>query len=736
MTLVTKRDNCLEDLDINKIKKVIKWASENTDINPLKLESSCIPFFKEQVSTRDIQQQLINKAVSFVSLEEPDWNLVAGRLVMMNVWKEVELSRTFGYGNYYQSVAYLTSKHYYSDALLTTYTKENLELAGSWIVPERDLTYVYSGSNLLQKVYLVKDELLQEAYLTIALLIASEETNEKQLDIARRIYEVISTNKISLATPLLRNLRRPDGNLSSCFTLEIADSLLNEPGSLTEVWKDAASISKQGGGLGVLLSRLRASGSWVNGAANASSGVIPWVKILNDIAVAVNQCGVRPGAITTALDIWHLDIEDFLELQTEAGDSRRKAMDIFPQVVIPDLFMNRVEKEGNWTLFDPYEVLTKYDISLVDVWGSEFEVQYQFLEQEAKLGNLKLHKTVPAKYLFKKIITSFVETGLPYLTFKDNINLVNPNKNSGVIKLVNLCVESYSVTEAGKYAHCCNLCSINGATLEDDELEELCSIAVRILDNAINLTNTPTEIAKSHNETFRTIGVGFMALHDYLARRNIQYQNSHEVVDELFEKFAYYCTKASHELGKEKGSFKAFDSSEWASGKCIGKPIDWFLTHSNARSREWLELSTNISNTKAMRNSQVTAIAPNTRSALIQGCTNSIIPVFNKLFFDTNGDGSTPIIAPFIKDKFWYYTENRNINQLVVAEIGTIIQKWIDTGISLEFLFDLNKDHVDATHVKDVIFSTWKNGGKATYYIRWVKENSDNKDTTCYSCAN
>ena len=735
---VVRRDGSTTDLNITKIRSVVEWACYGKDVNPITLEAGLTTRLKNGVTTREIQDNLIDCALGMCSPQEPEWRYVAGRLHIWSLWKDTLVSRGYGYDNYSQTVAFQVAAERYDKAILK-YSPEELAVAGSWINPDWDLDYDYAGAVLLTKRYLLQDELPQEAYLTCALLLAQVEKPENRLAVAKQFYTAIAERKISLATPILANLRIPNGSLSSCFIVAMDDNLESIFSEIT----NTARISKNGGGVGVNVSRIRATGSWVMGKEKASGGIVPWIKLLNDTAIAVNQGGRRAGAVTVGVDIWHLDVPEFLEMQTENGDQRRKAYDVFPQLVIPDEFMRRVEAKAEWTLVDPYEVKYQLGIELASLWGEAFEVAYAIIE--AELGKkIKLYKKINARELFKEIMRSQIETGMPYLAFKDTINRANPNKHEGYIPGVNLCCESFSNVKPGVEGHSCNLVSLNLANVKETEIPHICQLAVRILDNTIDITSPPFAASKTHNDKYRTIGVGAMGLADWLAKRSLTYRNTSEIAA-LFEEVGYWCTKASMELAKDRGAYAAFRGSEWSKGKLIGaKPVEWFLDHAQNTER-WVKLSQDIQQ-YGIRNSHITAIAPNTSSSLVQGCTASILPVYSKFFYDKWAKGTVPIAPPFIKDSFWFYHENKTLDQKLVIKAVATIQQWIDTGISMELLFNLNQgvyfpdDPERALKAKDIfetILMAWQEGCKAVYYIRTVqkddfKESSDG----CVACAN
>lgn len=733
---VIKRNGTLTPLNVGKIKDVVNWACANQDVNSIALEAGLTTRLRHGISTREIQDNLINCALEMCSKDEPNWRYVAGRLLMWSVIKDTYVARNYTYGQYQKTVHdFVESKQY--DSRILIYSNAQLEEAGSWINPDWDLDYDYAGVVLLNNRYLLKNELPQEAFLTCALLLASVEKPENRLFYAKKFYEAIASRKVSLATPILANLRVPNGSLSSCFILSIDDNLESIFREIT----NTARISKNGGGVGVNVSRIRATGSSVMGKENASGGVIPWIKLLNDTAIAVNQGGRRAGAVTISLDIWHLDVPEFLEMQTENGDQRRKAYDIFPQLVVCDEFMRRVVNKEEWTLVDPYEVQSALGIDLAPLWGEKFENAYR--EIEGCLGRqITLYKKVSARELFKNMMRCQVETGMPYLAFKDTINRANPNKHEGYIPGVNLCTESFSNVTPNQYAHCCNLVSLNLANLDDHEIEGNCELAVRILDNTIDLTSPPFDDARNHNNRYRTIGVGCMGLADWLAKKHLKY-NNFSAISDLFEDIGYFCTKSSMLLAKERGAYAAFIGSDWHKGLLIGsKPVQWFLDNAYQPER-WQQLSINIQKF-GIRNSHVTAIAPNTSSSLVQGCTASVLPVYSRFFYDKWAKGTVPIAPPFLQDCFWFYQENKTFDQKEVVKAIATIQQWIDTGISMELLFNLNQgvyppyDSNSSLTAKDIfetLILAWEKGCKAIYYIRTVQRDTF-KEHACEACAN
>lgn len=787
---VVKRSGEVVSFQIEKIRNVINWAATGLtpDINPLKLESSLEMNLKSKMTSKEIHESVISTALKLTSLEEPEWTIVAARLKVISLYKEAATARDytkFGYDNYLRFLKQAWKDKIYDDTLRKQYTDEELKEAGKLVNPSYDLLFDFAGINSLDHKYLIKYdgkifELPQEMFLTISLYIEQNQPKAIRLEKVKDTYTKLATRKISLATPILLNLRKPNGNLSSCFITAMDDDLL----SIYYVLEQCARISQNGGGVGINISRVRSLGGFIQGHKNASGGVVPWVRLINDTASAVNQLGKRPGAMTVSLDIWHRDVENFLELQTENGDQRTKAMDIHPQIVVSDEFMKRVENNEYWYMFDPHEIKTKFDQDLVTLWGDnfskfynklvdsieneldkqevshkravgkDFESKYQqVINDDNKKKFPELVKKMKARELLKHIMKTLVETGKPYLSFKDTINRYNPNKDSGVILGGNLCMESFSNTSPSTVMkdfvdkdgmitrkitpgdlHTCNLCSVNMAFTEDEEMEEVCSTSVRILDNLIDFTTAPIQEGMLHNNKYRTIGVGFMGWADYTVKKGIVYSKSADLADKVFENIGYYCTKASMELAKERGSFASFEQSEFKKGIILGKDKAWFKTNVENPER-WLKLIKDIKEF-GIRNSQITAIAPNTSTSLLQGCTASILPIYGKFYFD-NGKTTVPIVPPFIKNNMWTYQENKNIDQKHVVEVTSKIQKWIDTGISMELILNPNLDYVNAKYFYGLIMDSWKKECKTIYYVRSIQKGSDldKGEESCASCA-
>jgi ribonucleoside-diphosphate reductase alpha chain len=586
-------------------------------------------------------------------------------------------------------------------------------------------------------------ELPQEMYFFVGLFMAMPEPKETRVAMAVKMYLACAEQKISLATPSLMNARTTFHQLSSCFKLNVDDDLRAIYHSIENI----AQISKFGGGVGVYLGNIRARGSAIRGVMGMSGGVNPWVKVINDTAIAVNQLGSRLGAISVTLDIWHHDIYDFLDLQTETGDIRSKAFDIFPAISIPDLFMRRLQNNEEITLFDPYEVQKFHGKCLQDTFGEEFEKFYAVLEKDERIV---MKKTVAAKELFKRFLKVVVETGMPYVFFRDTVNRANPNKHAGNIYSSQLCTEICQNTSASKFVEetledgkvlikyepgdtvVCNLASINVAKVNEKELiDEIIPIAMRILDNVITLNYYPIQEAKRTAMRYRSVGLGYLGLAEYLAVQKIAYDSpeAREITDELFSKYAYATYRASVDLAKERGAYPLYKGSEYDNGKILGKDEKWFIE--NTKDGElWKKLFADMK-ISGVRFAYNTAPAPNTSTAGVVGTTAALLPIYKKFFVETNLSAPTVRVAPKLsKENFWYYKEYINMDMNEVIDMMAVLYKWIDQSISFEWMIDPSK--VSPAQLYEYYLKSWNSGIKTVYYVRSLSgEVKDN----CVSCS-
>lgn len=707
---VTKRSGKLEKFTVAKIKESVRQACEGLDVSPLAIESKFDEFLVEGITTKQINKNLIHHAKTLAGPKSPDYVFVAGRFETMDRWADT--------GSYKQSFLKFfkkqTKANIWKHEGFSVYSDEQVEELGKEIVKERDMNHSYSSVLTAISKYLLPNECIQHIFMGNAMVIASVEEPENRMAFAKEVYHALSERKVSLATPWLGNLRS-GGNISSCFIMAIEDNI----DSIYDNLKDAAHISKNGGGLGVSFARMRARGSTLMGQEGASGGMLGWNKLFNDTAVSVNQGGKRKGAFTTALPIWHADVDVFLDAQSEHGDQRTKAYDVKPQVTVPDYFMEKKNDSSFlWHTFCPHEVLTKLDIKLYDVFGKEFEAAYTKCVAAYEAKVLKVVRTVNAKELWKKIMRTQFETGLPYVAFTCRINEMNPNKHIGNIYSVNLCTESFSVTIPDELQHTCNLASIVAGRVPLDQIEYYAGLCTHILDNGITLTKAPTPESEAHNTLLRTIGVGIQGYADLCAREWVVFTNL-EFASKFAETIQMGCVKEGIRLAKVRGAYPAFKGSSWDTGEQVGRYLEASLEHKE----EWESVQDEISKW-GIRNSQFTSPAPNTTTSVFMDAAAGVMPVYGAFFYEDNTDGLIPITSMYLKDNPLAYM--RDVTTFKPWELARVVgamqDPWIDTGISAEYVLDKNQKGFSAKWLWDTLESAFLNKNKAVYYIRTVKE--------------
>jgi len=721
---VTKRDGSKEDFDIRKVKQSIAFACEGVDVNPLELESRIDYFLKNGIKTSDIQLNIIEHAKHLASVENPEWLMVAGHAFAMHEFHNYKLKGK----SFKQIIETAVRQGFYDQSLLKTYSDSEIAELEKEIDFSIDQQYSYAALLTNKHKYQNKYELNQHMHMVNAMRFGQKVKSQDRMSFVKSTYQTLANRKFSLATPFMSNLRS-GGNTASCFIISIEDNI----DSIFQNIHRIAKISKNGGGLGIYLGNLRAKGSSVGKAENASNTVVQWVKIINDTLVAVNQGGKRAGAGTVALPIWHNDILDFLDMQTEHGDMRLKAYDVFPQVTVHDLFMQRDEEQKQWVTFCPFEVKNKLGIDIRGKYGKDFEGCYLKIEQAAIDGKLKVCRIHPnARELTKQIMRVQFETGLPYIAFVDRINELNPNKNDpeGLgIPCGNLCQESYSNVVPDKYGHVCNLGSINMGNVKDfEELAKVSRLACRILNSGVDLTNHPDEITKLHNERYRTIGIGVMGLHDYLAREFTGY-NDHKLIAKIFECIEYNAALESVEIAKERGAFEAFTYSEWKNGNMTKR-----FKSMGCGEYDWDYLQSQI-DLYGIYNSQLTSPAPTTTTSISQDASASVLPIYSAFFSEDNKTGSMKVSAKFLKNNpIGYAKTQAKFSAIEIIDAVAEMQKFTDTGISMELIFDQNKDGFKAKDLYDAIHHAHSKGLKTIYYIRSIKQ-KESADEACVACS-
>ena len=767
MIRVVKRNGRIEALDVTKIQKYTSAATKGLKgVNQSELEVDAKLLFRDMITTREIQETLIKTAVDKIDIDRPNWTYVAARLFLYDIYHRVS-----GFTGYVHLREYFERGEKEGRILPGLKDKYDLDDLNDYIKPQRDLQFTYLGLKTLYDRYLIKDkngepiELPQHMFMGVAMFLAQNEFDSQTW--AKRFYDILSKFEVMAATPTLSNARTTRHQLSSCYIGSTPDNIEG----IFDGYKEMALLSKFGGGIGWDWSLVRGMGSYIDGHKHAAGGVVPFLKIANDVAIAVDQLGTRKGAIAVYLEPWHIDIQEFLELKKNSGEERRRTHDLFPALWLNDLFMQRVENNETWTLFDPYEVP-----DLTECYGEEFKKRYEEYEKREDLTK----EILPAKDLWKEILRNYFETGNPFLCFKDNANYANPNKHAGIIRSSNLCTEIFQNTEPNYYkirvkfsdgsiklydededvkvdsgivkkakkitaldsidkkeifivdkekfdgdTAVCNLASINLSKINSyEDIERVVPIAVRMLDNVIDLNFYPLEKVKKTNLKTRAIGLGVMGEAQMLAEAGIEWgSNEHfRKIDEVMEAVSYNAIKASSDLALEKGSYQLFEGSDWQKGIF---PIDkaneeacklvdrggLFGYHYN-----WQALKEKVKN-DGMRNGYLMAVAPTSSISILTGTTQAIEPIFKRKWFEVNLSGEIPVTAPNLSAETWnYYVSSYDLDQRVIVKAGAIRQKWIDQGQSLNIFIRLDK--ASGKYLNDIYMSAWKYGLKSTYYLR------------------
>ncbi|MFL0571360.1 ribonucleoside-diphosphate reductase subunit alpha [Priestia megaterium] len=705
---------------------------------------------KENMTDEKVANVLILAALERISMEEPDWTYVAADVYLNELYRKAADNRGYDkkekYGSFYQLIQELTKIGIYNKQLLKTYTEEEINEIASVIIPERDRLFTYIGLLTLADRYLATShdkrvyELPQERFLIIAMTLMSQEKKENRTALVKEAYWALSSLYMTVATPTLSNAGKSYGQLSSCFIDTIDDSLRGIYDSNT----DLATLSKNGGGIGVYLGHIRSRGSDIKGFKGVSSGTIPWMKQLNNTAVSVDQLGQRQGAIAVYLDVWHKDIFSFLDARLNNGDERQRTHDLFTGVCLPDLFMEKVEAREDWHLFDPHEVRTLMGYSLEDFYDEEegsgsFRTRYAECVNNEQLSR----ETVPAIEIFKRIMLSQLETGTPYMFYRDTVNRANQNRHEGMIYCSNLCTEitqnqsttvvTEEITEDGKIIITknpgdfvvCNLSSINLArAVTEGVLERLIPIQVRMLDNVIELNDLPVLQAKLTNQKYRAVGLGTFGWNHLLALKKIAWETDEAVAycDELYEQIAYLTVQASMNLAKEKGAYPLFKGSDFESGA-------YFETRKYT-SEVWSELRNEVQS-NGIRNGYLMAVAPNSSTSIIAGSTASIDPIFRKFYSEEKKNYKIPVTAPDLSPATnWYYKSVYLIDQHWSIKQNAKRQRHIDQSISFNLYV---QNDIRAKELLDLHMTAWKEKLKTTYYVRSTSSEVIEECESCHS---
>ena len=790
--MIQKRNGRKEVLDITKIQKMTIEATAGLEgVSQSELELDSHIKFIDGMNSSDIQDALIKTAVEKIDIDVPNWTFVAARLFLYDLYHRVGIA-TYGV----KGEAYRHLKEYINFGIEAGRIIPNLangydlDDLNSYIDPSRDFLFNYLGIKTLYDRYLIKNskgepiELPQQMFMAIAMFLAQNE--EKKQEKAKEFYDVISKFEVMLATPTLSNARTNRHQLSSCYIGSSPDNIEG----IFDGYKEMALLSKYGGGIGWDWNQIRSLGGSIDGHKSAAGGTVPFLKITNDIAIAVDQLGTRKGAIAVYLEPWHMDIMDFIDLKKNSGEERRRAHDLFPALWISDLFMERVLEDSYWTLFDPVEVK-----DLSEYFGEEFTAKYIAYENSDSVTKNR----IKAKDLWKKILTSYFESGSPFLCFKDSANRANPNQHVGHIRSSNLCTEIFQNTNPNHYkikiefedgtiktfeeedlvvvdggitkkankvtaldsingkkifivekqkidgdTAVCNLASINLSRINTSEdIKRVVPIAVNMLDNVIDLNFYPLRKVKATNLKSRAIGLGVMGEAEMLANNKISWgSNEHfKKIDEIMEYISYNTILASSNLAIEKGSYPTFDGSNWSKGIM---PHDQTPQAVNAivnkdlfdNSCDWDFLREKVKK-DGMRNGYLMAIAPTSSISILVGTTQAIEPVYKRKWFEENLSGLIPVVAPKLSPDTWsFYTPAFEIDQLQVVKAAAIRQKWIDQGQSTNIFMSLDK--ASGKYLHEIYTLAWKLGLKSTYYLRSqspeAKNDVEDRSMECAGC--
>lgn len=698
------------------------------------LQEKFSSFTKPGMSQKDSIDALIKAAVELTTPEAPAWEMISARILSYRSEKKItRLEEELGLKTFYRKVKYMTEEGLYGDYILHNYSEEEINEAATFIDPERNKLLNYSGLDLLLKRYVIKNytgkviERVQEMFLGIALHLAMPE-KEDRLMWVRRIYNLLSKLEVTMATPTLSNSRKPSHQLSSCFIDTVPDSLDGIYRSLDNF----SQVSKFGGGMGMYFGKVRATGGNIRGFKGVAGGVIRWMRLVNDTAVAVDQLGMRQGAVAVYLDVWHKDLPEFLQLRTNNGDDRMKAHDIFPAICYPDLFWKMAEEDmnQNWSLFCPNEIMRIKGYCLEDCYGEEWERKYLDCVNDQRLSR----RVISIKDIVRLVLRSAVETGTPFTFNRDTVNRANPNAHKGMIYCSNLCTEIaqnmapietvskevetkdgdtvvVTTTRPGEFV-VCNLASLSlgRLPLEDEEkMKEKVATVVRALDNVINLNFYPVPYAQLTNQRYRSIGLGISGYHHALAKRRIKWESEEhlEFMDKVFETINRAAILASSNLAKEKGSYQFFEGSDWQTGTYFDKR--------GYDSAEWQDVRKTVA-LQGMRNAYLLAVAPTSSTSIIAGTTAGLDPIMKRFFLEEKKGSMLPRVAPELSDEtYWMYKSAYLINQKWSVRASGVRQRHIDQAQSMNLYIT---NDFTMRQILDLYLLAWKEGVKTIYYVR------------------
>lgn len=722
------------DDKLDELLRIVQSDFNDESYSLSALQAKFDSFYKPSMNKEECYAALVKAAVELTTPEAPNWEFIASRLLnysfqnnLTNVMNKYDITCL------YEKIRYMCDKGLYGDYILTHYSRKEIDEAEGFIVKDRDTLFTYSGLDLLLKRYVIHDhnhvplETPQEMFMGIALHLCMNEKIDR-MKWVKRTYDMLSRLEVTMATPTMSNARKPYHQLSSCFIDMVPDSLDGIYRSLDNF----AKVSKLGGGMGMYFGKVRATGSAIRGFKGAAGGVIRWIRLVNDTAVAVDQLGMRQGAVAVYLDVWHKDLPEFLQLRTNNGDDRMKAHDVFPAVCYPDLFWKLADEniDAPWYLMCPHEILAVKGYSLEDYYGEEWEKRYYDCVNDSHISK----RTVSVKDIVRLVLRSAVETGTPFAFNRDTVNRMNPNGHAGMIYCSNLCTEIaqnmapieyvstnisvengdtvlLTTTRPGDFV-VCNLASLSlgNLPLEDDEyMQRTIETAVRALDNVIDLNFYPLEYAKLTNHKYRSIGLGVSGYHHMLAKRNIKWESEEHLkfVNEVFERINFAAIKADNALAIERGAYKLFDGSDWQNG-------DYFKKRGYT-SEKWKDLQRSVCE-NGMRNAYLLAVAPTSSTSVLSGTTAGIDPVMKRFYLEEKKGSMLPRVAPELSiNTWWYYKPAHTIDQTWSIKAAGVRQRHIDQAQSMN-LYITNE--FTMRQVLNLYIEAWKAGVKTIYYVR------------------
>ena len=721
----------------DKVLKILKFVRKNYDPKVYELEDlykKFESFVKKDQSQDAYLSEIIKAASELTDKDAPRWEFIAALFLNYDLEKKIKANlEEFKINNFYEKIVFLTEKGLYGEYILENYSKEEILELEEYIDNSRNHLLNYSGLDLLIKRYVIRShdgrfvESIQEMFMGIAMHLAIPEEN--RIYWAKKFYDIYSTLKVTVATPTMSNARKPYNQLSSCFIDTVPDTLKGIYRSIDNF----AQISKHGGGMGLYFGKVRATGSDIRGFKGVAGGVIRWIKLANDTAVAVDQLGVRQGSVACYLDAWHKDVPEFLQLRTNNGDDRMKAHDIFPAISYPNLFFELAEKDINatWYMFDPHEVLEKKGYALEDFYGKEWEEKYRECIEDESISR----REMSVKDLVRLIIKSLTETGTPFAFYRDNVNEMNPNKHVGMIYSSNLCTEIMqnmsaietlettietedgdevivTKTKPGDFV-VCNLASLvlGNIDLEDDkELKDIVATTVRALDNVIDLNYYPIPYAKVTNRKYRSIGLGTSGYHHALVKAGMAFSDIEDHLkwaDDLYERINFHAVTASMEIAKEKGSYDFFEGSDWENGN--------YFDLRDYKDEKWNKLREDVK-ANGLRNGYIMAIAPTGSTSIIAATSAGVDPVMNRYFLEEKKGSILPRVAPDLTPQtFWLYENAHELDQNFVIEAAAIRQRHIDQAQSINFYITTD---FTMRKILNLYIKAAKEKLKSVYYVR------------------